>query len=83
MAKHLQMKGYYVGRYAARTLMRKAGIECKQRRRFCITTQSQHNFLVANNVLNREFTVEGPNRIWLADITYCGPSKVGSILQRS
>jgi hypothetical protein len=23
----LQMKGYYVGRYAARTLMRKAGIE--------------------------------------------------------
>ena len=27
MAKHLQMKGYYVGRYAARTLMRKAGIE--------------------------------------------------------
>jgi putative transposase len=70
MAKHLQMKGYSVGRYAARTLMHKAGIKCKQRRHYRITTQSQHNFLVANNVLNREFTVSSPNRVWLADITY-------------
>ncbi|MFZ0219508.1 MAG: DDE-type integrase/transposase/recombinase [Candidatus Aquirickettsiella sp.] len=50
--------------------MRKAGIECKQRRRYRITTtQSQHNLLVAN-ILNREFTVSSPNRIWLGDITY-------------
>jgi putative transposase len=49
--------------------MHKAGIKCKQRRCYRITTQSQHN-LVANNVLNREFTVSSPNRVWLADITY-------------
>jgi putative transposase len=70
MAKNLQAKGYWVGRYAARTLMRKAGIECKQRRRYRITTQSKHDFVVAKNVLNREFSVSAPNRVWLADITY-------------
>jgi putative transposase len=70
MSKNLQGKGYKVGRYAARTLMHKAGIECKQRRRYCITTQSKHDFMVAKNILNRDFTASAPNRIWLADITY-------------
>lgn len=70
MAKHLQAKGHKIGRYAARTLMRKAGIECKQRRRYRVTTQSKHDFVVANNVLNREFSVSTPNHVWLADITY-------------
>jgi putative transposase len=70
MAKHLQAKGYKVGRYAARTSMRKAGIECKQRRRYRITTQSKHNCVVAKNILNREFTVSAPNHVWLSDITY-------------
>lgn len=70
MAKGLQAKGYPIGRYAARTLMRKAGIACKQRRRYRVTTQSQHHFSVAGNVLNREFTVLAPNKVWLADITY-------------
>lgn len=70
MAKQLQAKGYEVGRYAARTLMRQTGVECKQRRRYRITTQSQHEFVVAKNVWNREFTASAPNRVWLADITY-------------
>lgn len=71
MAKHLQAIGYRVGRYAARTLMRKAGIECKQRRCYRITpTQSKPDFIVAKNVLNREFTANAPNRVWLADITH-------------
>jgi putative transposase len=70
MAKHLQAKGYKVGRYVARTLMRKAGIVCKQRRRYRVTTQSKHQLAVAKNVLNRAFTVNVPNRVWVADITY-------------
>jgi putative transposase len=70
MAKSLQTKGYNVGRYRARSLMRKAKIECKQRRRFRVTTQSNHTFPIARNVLNREFAVSAPNRVWVADITY-------------
>jgi len=70
MSKYLQMKNYKIGRYKARSLMRKAGIECKQRRRYRITTQSDARLPVAENILNRGFSVAQPNRVWLADITY-------------
>ena len=70
IAQGLKAKGYAVGRYRARRLMKAAGIECKQRRRFRITTQSNHSLPIAKNVLNRGFNVEAPNRVWLADITY-------------
>lgn len=70
IAKSLQANGYAVGRYQARTLMRKACVECKQRRRYRVTTQSRHSLPIANNVLNRHFSVAVPNRVWVADITY-------------
>jgi putative transposase len=62
--------GYSVGRYQARRLMRKAGVESKQRRRYKVTTQSNHPLPIASNILNREFNVKAPNKVWLADITY-------------
>ena len=70
IAKHLQAKGYAIGVYAAKTLMKKAGIHCKQRRRYCVTTDSRHHLPIAENVLNREFQVAAPNRAWVGDITY-------------
>lgn len=71
ISKGLRAKGYAVGRYATRRLMREAGISCKQRRRYrIVATQSKHSFAVAENVLNREFTVSDPNRVWLTYITY-------------
>jgi len=70
IAENLKTKGYKVGRYQARTLMHKAGVECKQRRRYRITTQSKHLLPIAENVLNRRFSVSMPNRVWVADITY-------------
>jgi putative transposase len=50
--------------------MRENHLVAVQRRSFKVTTQSGHNLPVAANVLERQFTTEGPNRIWLADITY-------------
>ena len=70
ISKNLQALGYKVGIYQARTLMRDAGIICKQRRRYRITTKSDHGFFVAENVLNRQFTVDAPNKVWITDITY-------------
>ena len=40
------------------------------RRRFKVTTDSDHNLPVAPNLLNREFSVAAPNKIWVGDITY-------------
>jgi putative transposase len=45
-------------------------IECKQRRRYKVTTMSQHTQPVAENKLDRNFTVSEPNKVWVADITY-------------
>ena len=71
MACELQKRGFAVGRHRARSLMREAGVECQQRRRrrSCSTTDSQHRQPVAPNVLRRQFQVEAPNDVWVADIT--------------
>ena len=69
IAKELQRGGYEVGRYQARSLMREAGVEAKQRRRWRHTTDSEHSLPVAPNLLNRQFLVSAPNRAWVADIT--------------
>lgn len=70
MTKALMDKGYSIGRFKVRGLMRQNGISCKQRRRYTVTTQSKHELVVANNLLNREFNVTRPNEKWVSDITY-------------
>jgi putative transposase len=54
-------------------LMHAEGIRGKQRRRFRVTTQSDHKNPVADNLLDRHFApmeIEEPNRAWCGDITY-------------
>ena len=69
MAQALQREGYGVGRHQARTLMREAGVRCRQRRRRCVTTHSDPRQAVAPNLVQRQFEVEQANRIWVGDIT--------------
>lgn len=69
MATRLQRQGYGVGGYQARSLMREAGVVCRQRRRTRTTTIADHRRPVAPNRLARRFDVAMPNRVWCADIT--------------
>ncbi len=46
------------------------GLRCRQKRSFKATTNSQHEFPVAENLLDQTFKPTSPNRIWVADITY-------------
>jgi len=69
MAQELQKRGHQIGRLQARTLMREAGVECQQRQRFKATTDSNHGRPVAPNLLERQFNVAEPDRVWVADIT--------------
>jgi putative transposase len=69
MALALQREGFEVGRYQARSLMREAGVECRQRRRYRATTDSRHAQPIAENLLARQFEVAEPNTAWVADIT--------------
>ncbi|MEO2048657.1 MAG: IS3 family transposase [Pirellulales bacterium] len=50
-------------------LMKKDGIAAKTRRKFKCTTDSRHKLPVAPNLLDRNFAVEKPNRVWLTDIS--------------
>jgi transposase InsO family protein len=66
----LRSQGHDVGRYRARSLMKKAGISVKRRRKFRITTDSKHNLPVAPNLLDRNFQVDRPDTVWCSDISY-------------
>ncbi len=46
------------------------GIVAIQKRKFRVTTNSKHGYPVWPNILNRNFTVEKPNAVWVSDITY-------------
>jgi len=43
--------------------------------KFKATTDSKHNLPVAPNLLDREFAVAEPDRVWVADITYLWTSE--------
>ena len=52
-------------------LMAAAGIRSKVARKFRVqTTDSSHANPVAPNTLDRQFTVDAPNTVWVSDITY-------------
>ena len=51
-------------------LMREAELVCKTRRKFKATTNSRHDFPIAENRLDREFKVSNPNQVYTGDITY-------------
>ena len=71
MAKALQAEGFVVGRYRARSLMKKAGVSVRRRTtRRPQATDSDHRYQVAPNELARQFDVEAPNVAWAGDITY-------------
>jgi transposase InsO family protein len=70
MSRQLWNDGYHIGRYRARSLMKKAGVFVKRRQRFKRTTDSHHKFPVAPNLLNRQFAVKRVDTVWCADITY-------------
>jgi putative transposase len=59
-----------VGVCRIKRIRRKLGIRCKQKRKFKATTYSKHNLPVSENILNQEFQVSEPNKVWLSDITY-------------
>ena len=66
----LRKRGIRCGRKRVARLMREGGLRSLARKKFKATTGSKHKYPVAENVLNRRFEQEAPNRVWLADITF-------------
>jgi len=69
--QELQEAGYRLSRRRVGRLMKEAGCEAWRRRRRPRTTAETPGLPAAPNLLDREFRVEAPNRVWAADLTYC------------
>jgi transposase InsO family protein len=66
----LRAQGIRCGKKRVERLMREMGLQAKHKRQFRVTTNSKHNYPVAQNLLDRQFQVPAPNQVWVADITY-------------
>jgi putative transposase len=50
--------------------MRHLGLRARAKKKFKVTTDSNHKLPVAANLLNRDFSTTAPNQKWVGDITY-------------
>lgn len=72
----LQDEGTAVGRKRIARLMRACGLVGVTRRKSTITTRRDRLARPAPDLVDRNFTAEGPDRLWVADITYI-PTRAG------
>lgn len=65
----LRREGVRVNAKRVRHLMRENGISCRPKRRFVVTTDSEHEEKVYPNLIKGLLT-KRPDEVWVADITY-------------
>lgn len=66
----LRAQGKRVGRKRVARLMREEGLEGRSPRRRGVRTTKSSPETVGENLLERDFSAEAPNRVWAADTTY-------------
>ena len=68
--KELAERRIHVGRKRVARLMKTAGIQGVTRRKKVWTTRRDTKARPAPDLVDRKFTADGPNQLWVADITY-------------
>jgi len=63
-------RGIRVGKERVQKLMQLHDIRAKGKRRFKVTTDSKHDLPISPNLLDRQFNVAEPDKVWVGDITY-------------
>ncbi len=66
----LRYEGLHIGRKRVERLMRQAGIEGVSRRKRAKTTKRSQRQAPAADLVDRDFTADAPDQLWVADITY-------------
>ena len=77
----LAAQGMHVGRKRVARLMRAAAVQGVSRRKQIFTTTRDRAAQPAPDLVQRKFKVDGPDRLWVADITYV-PTWAGFLYQR-
>lgn len=70
MHAELKERGLAVGVHRVARLMSENGLKARQKTRFKRTTDSDHGGPVVKNVLDQDFTADGPDQKWGVDISY-------------
>ena len=60
-------------------LMQEDGLKARTRKRFTVTTMSDHDQPVAANLLDRQFEAAAPNQRWVGDTTECVIGSSGTL----
>ncbi len=68
--RQLAKEGVHVNVKRVARLMRVLGLKAIKKRKFKVTTDSDHNHNIQDDLVKREFDVEKKNRVWTSDITY-------------
>ena len=68
--KVLDLLGFPVSRYMAAKLMKEAGVWVRSKKKYKVTTDSNHKLPLFDNLLNRQFDIKEANTAYVADITY-------------
>lgn len=66
----LHDEGFTVSRPRVARIMSNNGISAISKKKFKVTTDSNHNYTVAPNHLKQNFTADRPGEKWVSDITY-------------
>ncbi len=70
MTNELQSRGFKISERQVRFYMQQLDLRRKVIRKFKVTTNSNHIYNIAPHILNQEFKVTGPSKVWVSDITY-------------
>lgn len=75
IAAELQSRGFTIKKRQVAKHMSELGLVSKIRKNYKIKTASRYNRCAFPNILNQQFTVEQPSKIWLSGITHIQTTK--------
>ncbi|MEG2102019.1 MAG: IS3 family transposase [Flavobacterium sp.] len=80
ITRELHSRGFQISQGHVSFCMKQLGLRSKLKKKFKVTTDSKHNLCIAPNLLNRQFKVDKPSKVWVSDITYITIDKNFSFL---
>ncbi len=70
ISRKLSGKGHSISQSNVARRMKKMNLRVKKKKKYKKTTDSNHRYAVAWNLLDQNFTAHAPNAVWVSDITY-------------
>jgi len=69
VTEKLKKSGEKVSEKTVAKIMQENDLAARKKRRFKVTTNSKHTKRIADNVLQRDFTADAPNKAWVTDVS--------------